>query len=64
MNEHTLTIKLTEVYIPDGDEVEFRESIDHVIENITAYTKRMGRIYLQGDVYVTVSVSRPEKEPA
>lgn len=62
MKQHTLTITLSEVYVPDSDGAEFRKSIDRIIEDVISFAQYLVFRHLSGDVTLTVAVSHSEKE--
>ena len=61
--KHTLTITLTENYIPDGDGAEFQRAIERVLTDIAGRAHTLVERHLSNDVEMTVTISHPE-EPA
>ena len=59
---HTLTIKLHEKYIPDGDDTEFQATINRVINDIAGRAHTLVERHLRDDVDMTVSISHAETE--
>ena len=62
MTEHTLTITLTETYIPSGDAENYRAAIGRVLEEIAKYARYIVTRDLVNDVTVTVAVAHPTED--
>ena len=62
--KHTLTITITENYIPDGDEPEFQRAIERVLTDIAGRAHTLVERHLSDDVELRIDISHPEKEPA